>query len=53
MLRCETKFFPAGTIIADSKGTADALLVITSGKVIRTLKILKISDLNSQGRWIW
>ena len=39
MLRCETRCFTAGTILADSKKKADALMVITSGKVILSTTI--------------
>ena len=32
LLRCTTRFFPAGSIIADSRSPAEGLMVVTSGK---------------------
>lgn len=35
--RCTTRYFPSGSIIADSRREADGLMVVTSGKVCRQI----------------
>ena len=44
LLRCTTRYFPAGSIIADSRERANGLMVITSGKVIDVLNVIYTID---------
>jgi hypothetical protein len=41
LLRSETRCYSQGTIIADSREEARGLMVITSGQVRTTLKLMK------------
>jgi hypothetical protein len=36
LLRCKTRYYPVGSIIADSREEAEGLMVITAGKVLNS-----------------
>ena len=42
LLRSETRYFAKGSIIADSRGDANGLLVVTSGQVSLCLRLLEL-----------